>query len=329
MSYRAFVVNKSGDDFTAAVSTMDDSDLPPGEVTIAVEWSCVNYKDGLAASPNGRVVRSYPMVPGIDLAGRVLDSSDSRFARGQGVAVIGYDLGVGHPGGYAEKARVPADWVVALPDGLTAKEAMALGTAGFTAAMSVEALEAHGVRPDNGTVIVTGATGGVGSTAVSMLAGRGFTVAASTGKESEHDFLRGLGATEILSREEVSAESNRPMESERWAGAVDPVGGTTTAYLLRSTKYGGAVALSGLTGGGTVPTTVFPFILRGVNLLGIESVNYPIEGRRRLWQRLATDLKPRGLLDQIASETDLDGLPAALSGILAGQVKGRVLVRLG
>lgn len=328
MSYRAFVVNKSGDDFTAAVTTMDDSDLPPGEVTIAVEWSCVNYKDGLAASPNGRVVRSYPMVPGIDLAGTVLDSSDSRFAKGQGVVVIGYDLGVGHPGGYAEKARVPADWVVALPDGLTAKEAMALGTAGFTAAMSVEALEAHGVRPENGTVIVTGATGGVGSTAVSMLAGRGFTVAASTGKESEHDFLRGLGATEILSREEVSAESNRPMESERWAGAVDPVGGTTTAYLLRSTKYGGAVALSGLTGGGTVPTSVFPFILRGVNLLGIESVNYPIEGRRRLWQRLATDLKPRGLLDQIASETGLDGLPAALSGILAGQVKGRVLLRL-
>lgn len=329
MSYRAFVVNKSGDDFTAAATTMEDSNLPPGEVTIAVEWSCVNYKDGLAASPGGRVVRSYPMVPGIDLAGTVLSSSDSRFSSGQAVVVIGYDLGVAHPGGYAEKARVPADWVVVLPDGLTAKEAMALGTAGFTAGMSVEALEAHRVRPENGPVIVTGATGGVGSTAVSMLAGRGFTVAASTGKESEHDFLRALGATEILSREEVSAESSRPLESERWAGAVDPVGGATTAYLVRTTKYGGSVALSGLTGGGPFTTSVFPFILRGVNLLGIESVNYPIAERRRLWQRLATDLKPRGLLDQIASESDLDGLPAVLADIVAGKVKGRVLVRLG
>lgn len=328
MSYRAFVVNKAGDEFTAGVTTLAESDLPKGDVTVRVEWSSVNYKDGLAASATGRVVRGYPMVPGIDLAGTVVESTDARFAKGQGVVVIGYDLGVAHPGGFAELARVPADWVVALPAGLSAKEAMAIGTAGFTAAMSVEALEAHAVAPAKGPVLVTGATGGVGSTAVSLLAARGFTVAGSTGKADEHQFLRDLGATEILSREEASAESNRPMESERWAGAVDPVGGATTAYLLRTTKYGGSVAVSGLAGGGNVNTTVFPFILRGVNLLGIESVNYPIAERHRLWARLATDLKPKGLLDTIAHETDLDGLAPVLGQILKGQVRGRVLVRL-
>jgi putative YhdH/YhfP family quinone oxidoreductase len=328
MSYRAFVVNKSGDDFTAAITTLNESDLPGGDVTIRVEWSSVNYKDGLAASPNGRVLRSYPMTPGVDLAGTVVESKDSRFSTGDAVVVIGYDLGVAHPGGFAELARVPADWVVRLPEGLSTKEAMAIGTAGFTAAQSVVALEAHGVRPDGGPVIVTGATGGVGSIAVSMLAQRGFTVAGSTGKSTEHDYLRSLGATEILSREDVSAESQRPMESERWAGAVDPVGGATTAYLIRTMKYGGSIALSGLTGGGQVNTTVFPFILRGVNLLGIDSVFYPIEKRRELWQRLAADLKPRGLLDTIAHETDLDGVPGAVAKILQGQIRGRVLVRL-
>jgi putative YhdH/YhfP family quinone oxidoreductase len=328
VTYRAFVVDKQGEEFSAAIRELPESGLPAGEVTVRVEWSTVNYKDGLACSPNGRVVRNYPMVPGIDLAGTVTASSDARFAPGQEVVVIGYDLGVNHPGGYAETARVPAHWVAALPAGLSAKEAMALGTAGFTAAMSVEALERHGVTPEKGPVLVTGATGGVGSTAVAMLAGRGYTVAASTGKASEADWLRSLGASEILSRDEVNAESTRPMESERWAGAVDPVGGATTAYLLRATKYGGSVALSGLTGGGNVATTVFPFILRGVNLLGIESVNYPIAERRRLWTRLATDLKPRGLLDTIAVETDLSGVSAATASILQGGIRGRVLVRV-
>lgn len=328
MPYRAFVVDKRGDDFIAEVRTLDESSLPPGDVTIRVQWSSVNYKDGLASIPNGRVVRTYPMVPGVDLAGVVMESSDPRFRPGQGVVVIGYDLGVAHPGGFAELARVPGDWVVQLPEGLTAKEAMALGTAGFTAALSIEALEQHGLRPGNGPVIVTGATGGVGSIAVAMLAKLGYTVAASTGKASEHDYLRELGATEILSREEVSAPSNRPLESERWAGAVDPVGGDTTAYLLRTMKYGASIALSGLTGGRELHTTVIPFILRAVNLLGIDSVWCPRETRVRVWQRCATDLKPPRLLETIAHEIDLDGLPVVLDAILKGQVRGRTVVRL-
>lgn len=329
MTYRALVVDKQGDDFTVGVKELSESDLPAGGVTIKVEWSSINYKDGLALTPTGRVVRSYPMVPGVDLAGTVVESEDSRFAKGDAVMVTGYDVGVAHPGGYAELARIPADWVMKVPPGLTTKEAMALGTAGMTAAMSVVALEHNGLAPGNGPVIVAGSTGGVGSTAVSMLAQRGYTVAASTGKTSEHDFLRELGATEILSREDVSAESNRPLETERWAGAVDPVGGNTTAYLIRTMKYGASIALSGLTGGNTVATTVFPFILRGVNLLGIDSVVCPMPKREQIWSRLGTDLKPKGLMDSIAVETDLEGVPAICNEILAGKVRGRTLVRLG
>src|SRR5690606_38142613 len=214
--YRALVVDKQGDDFTVGVKALSESDLPAGGVTIKVEWSSINYKDGLALTPTGRVVRSYPMVPGVDLAGTVVESEDSRFAKGDAVMVTGYDVGVAHPGGFAELARIPADWVMKVPAGLTTKEAMALGTGGMTAAMSVEALEHNGLVPAAGSVIVTGSTGGVGSTAVNMLAQRGYTVAASTGKESEHAFLKELGATETLAREDVSAESNRPMEGERW-----------------------------------------------------------------------------------------------------------------
>jgi putative YhdH/YhfP family quinone oxidoreductase len=298
-------------------------------VTIKVEWSSINYKDGLALSPTGRILRSFPMVPGVDLAGTVVESKDSRFSAGSHVVVTGYDVGVSHPGGFAELARIPGDWVMPLPEGLTTKEAMALGTAGMTAAMSVEALEHNGLRPGQGTVIVTGSTGGVGSTAVSMLAQLGYTVAGSTGKASEHDFLRSLGATEILSREDVSAESNRPMESERWAGAVDPVGGPTTAYLVRTMKYGASIAVSGLTGGTAVATTVFPFILRGVNLLGIDSVMCPMAKRQHVWARMGKDLKPKGLLDSIAVETDLDGVAAVCADILGGKVKGRTVVRVG
>lgn len=329
MGYRAIVVDKQGEEFSVAVRELAESDLPPGEVTIKVEWSSINYKDGLALTPGGRVIRSYPMVPGVDLAGTVLDSKDPRFSPGDAVVVTGYDVGVAHPGGFAEMARVPADWVMPLPQGMTTKEAMALGTAGMTAAMSVMALENHGLRKEQGPVIVTGSTGGVGSTAVSMLAQLGYTVAASTGKASEHAFLRELGASEILSREDVSAESNRPLESERWAGAVDPVGGATTAYLIRTMKYGGAIALNGLTGGGILNTTVYPFILRGVCLLGIDSVFCPMAKRVEIWNRLATDLRPRGLMESIAVETDLDGVRAICADILAGKVRGRTLVRLG
>ncbi len=328
MSYRALVVNKTDDTFDIAIEERDESLLPAGDVAIRVEWSSVNYKDGLALIPSGRILRSFPMVPGVDLAGEVVDSADSRFAKGQKVVVTGYDVGVAHPGGFAELARIPADWVMPLPAGLTTKEAMAIGTAGFTAALSVVALEHNGLRPGQGPVLVTGATGGVGSTAVSMLAQLGYTVAGSTGKESEHDFLRSLGASEILSREDVSAESNRPMESERWAGAVDPVGGPTTAYLIRTMKYGASIAVSGLTGGNVVNTTVFPFILRGVSLLGIDSVFCPMEKRVSVWNRLAGDLKPHGLLDSIAVETDLAGVPQVAEAIRAGKVRGRTLVRL-
>lgn len=328
MTYRAFVVNKTADAFTAGIENLEEAELPEGEVTIKVEWSSVNYKDGLAASPNGRVVTKYPMTIGVDLAGTVRESTDPRFAPGDAVAAIGNDIGVSHPGGYAELARIPAAWVCKLPDGLTAKEAMALGTAGFTAAQSVDAIQKWGIKPDRGPVIVSGSTGGVGSTAVSMLAGLGYTVAASTGKASEHEYLRGLGATEILSREDVSAESNRPMESERWAAAVDPVGGATTAYLIRTMKRGGVIALSGLTGGGNVATTVYPFILRGVSVLGIDSVQVAQEERERIWKRCATDLKPKALLDSIAIETTLDDVAPLLEKIRAGQVRGRMLVRL-
>ena len=328
MSYRAFVVNKTPDAFTAGIENLEEADLPQGEVTIRVEWSSVNYKDGLASSPGGRVVTKFPLTLGIDLAGTVTGSTDARFAAGDAVVAIGNDIGVAHAGGFAELARLPADWVCKLPAGLSTKEAMALGTAGFTAAQSMEAIQKFGIGPDRGPVIVTGATGGVGSTAVSMLAGLGYTVAASTGKTSEHDYLRGLGASEILSREDVNAESTRPLEAERWAAAVDPVGGATTAYLIRTTKRGGVVALSGLTGGGTVNTTVFPFILRGVSVIGIDSVMQDSAYRDRIWQRCATDLKPKGLLDSIAVETDLDGLPAVLEAIRGGKVRGRTLVRL-
>ena len=328
MAYRALVANKTDDAFSVTVEQLDESQLPAGEVTIRVEWSSVNYKDGLACSANGRVVRSYPMVPGVDLAGSVVSSTDPRFGPGDKVIVTGFDLGVAHAGGFADLARVPADWVVPLPLGLTTKEAMAIGTGGLTAALSVDALERNGMSKDQGTVLVTGATGGVGSTAVSMLAQLGYTVAASTGKESEHAYLRDLGATEILSRSDVSAESTRPIETERWTAAVDPVGGATTAYLLRTTRYGGSVAVSGLTGGGTVNTTVFPFILRGVNLLGIDSVFCPMARRLEMWKRLATDLKPHGLMESIAVETDLDGILAVAERLLAGQVRGRTLVRV-
>ena len=327
MGYRAFVVNKEDDDFTASVQTLEESDLPDGDVTVAVEWSDLNYKDGLACTPNGRVVFKYPMTIGIDFAGTVLESADARFAEGDAVVATGYDLGTAHPGGYAERARVNADWLAPLPDGMTAEQAMVLGTAGITAAMSIDVIEKGGVTPDSGPVIVSGATGGVGSTAVAMLAARGFEVHAGTGKSSEHDFLRALGATEILDREELAAESRRPIERERWAAAVDPVGGPTTASILRQTKYGGVVALSGLTGGVGVETNVMPFILRGISLVGIESVFWPSQDRPRLWARMAEDFSNRNLLDLVESRIGLEEVPDAAAKILAGGVRGRILVR--
>jgi acrylyl-CoA reductase (NADPH) len=325
--FNALVVDKLGDDVTVAIKSLTLDDLPKGEVLIQVQYSSVNYKDGLASIANGNIVTSYPFVPGVDLAGIVASSTDSRFKEGDQVIVTSYGLGVSHYGGFSEYARVPADWVVPLPkSGLSLKEAMIIGTAGFTAALSIQRLEENGLKPENGPVLVTGSTGGVGSLAVAMLSQVGYHVIASTGKESEHDYLKQLGAKEIVSREEVSPEKIRPIDKQRWAGVIDPVGGTTLAYALSTTKYGGSVAVSGLTGGTKVPTTVFPFILRGINLLGIDSVSCPMEVRVRLWERLSSDLKPKQLLDQISSEVTLTGLPPILTDILKAKVRGRTLV---
>jgi putative YhdH/YhfP family quinone oxidoreductase len=301
--------------------------LPAGEVTVAVEYSSLNYKDGLAATGQGGIVRNYPHVPGIDAAGTVVESRHPGFAVGESVLITGYDLGVAVSGGYAEYVRVPASWVVKTPQGLSSFEAMALGTAGFTAAMCLLAMERNGTRPDAGPILVTGATGGVGSVAVNILAQQGYAVAASTGKADQHDYLRQLGASQILSREEVrlTDERPRPLLKSSWAGAIDTVGGATLDYLLRTTAYCGNIALCGLVGGHDFAGTVIPFLLRGINLLGIDSVQCPMSYRQAIWQRLATDLKPRNLRD-IARVISFTDLPAAIADILHGNVKGRLLV---
>jgi acrylyl-CoA reductase (NADPH) len=328
-TFRAFIVEKTAEGFQAGLRALDRASLPEGEILVKVAYSGVNYKDGLASIAEGKVVRTYPMVPGIDLAGVVEESSDARFKAGDEVIVTSYDLGVSHFGGFSEYARVKADWVIAKPQGLTLKEAMALGTAGFTAALAVHQLEKNGLKPGNGPVLVTGATGGAGSIALSILHNLGYQVAASTGKESEHSYLRELGANEILARAETSAESNRPLEKERWAGSVDSVGGSTLAYLIRTTKYGGSVAAFGNTGGFNLNTTVLPFILRGVNLLGIDSVFCPLELRRELWQHLASDYKPTKLLSHIGQEISFEELPEALARILKGGARGHTIVKIG
>lgn len=324
--YRALVAEQRGDVVERGVRKLSEGDLPAGDVTIRVEYSSVNYKDALATIPGGRVARISPLVPGIDLAGEVVASDAPTIAVGQRVLAHGYDLGVAHHGGYAELARVPARWVVPMPDGLTPRQAMAIGTAGFTAATSIHLLEEHGLHAGHGPVLVTGATGGVGSTAVAILALRGYEVVASTGKADQHDYLRRLGASAVVSRQETSAESSRPLESERWAAAVDCVGGATLAYALRTLRYGAAVAACGLTGGAALSTTVLPFILRGVTLLGVDSVQMPIERRRALWHRIATDLRPPGLEAEIAREIGLEELPGALDAILRGELRGRTVV---
>jgi putative YhdH/YhfP family quinone oxidoreductase len=325
-SFRAFRAVTDGEVVDRGVTTMSVDELPDGAL-VEVQWSSVNYKDGLASTPAGKVARISPIVPGIDLAGVLVEDADGMPA-GTGVLAHGYEIGVARHGGFAEYARVPADQLVVLPDGLSARDAMVIGTAGFTAAMSVIALQEHGVTPDRGPVLVTGATGGVGSTAVGMLAGLGYEVVASTGKPDEADFLRALGATSVVDRGELSEESRRPLESTVWAGAVDCVGGVTLANVLKKIHYGGSVAASGLTGGGGLPTTVMPFILRGVNLLGIDSVMLPIERRRAVWQRIATDLRPAEL-DRIGHDIGLDELDAVLSAILRGEARGRSVVQLG
>lgn len=304
--------------------TLDE--LSPGDVLIEAAYSSVNYKDALAGTGTGRIIRNFPLVGGIDVAGSVVSSTDDRFGEGAQVLVTGYDLGVAHDGGYAAYVRVPAEWVVPIPDGLTPFEAMAIGTAGFTAALSVIEMERNGLTPASGPVIVTGATGGVGSVAIELLAGLGYEVTALTGKDDASDYLRQLGAKDVLSRNTLEM-GTRPLEKSIWAGAVDPAGGAILAWLTRTMKYGGCIASSGLAAGVELNTTVLPFILRGVKLLGIDSAMCDASRRRKAWERLATDLKPKHL-EEMTREITLDGLNDAFATLLEGRARGRFVVRL-
>ena len=328
-SFRAYVAERSEDgrSVSRGPTVMRKGELPKGEVEVRVEWSSVNFKDALATIASGKVARQRRLVPGIDMAGEVVGSSDRSIKVGSRILAHGYDLGVARHGGYAEFARIPSGYVVPLPADLTAREAMSIGTAGFTAAMAIIALEERGLAPSDGPVLVTGAAGGVGGVALAILAERGYEVWVSSGKPDEHERLTGLGAAGILSREEVSADSRRPLETERWAGAIDSVGAPTLPYILRTLRHGAAVASTGNAGGPALSTTVFPFILRAVAILGMDSVAVPIEQRRAIWERLATDLRPRSLGDAV-TELTIDELEFALDTILEGGARGRWLVRL-
>ena len=326
MTFRALVVDKTADGkVSALIQTLDDARLPDGDVTVAVSHSTLNYKDGLCLTGGGGLVRTYPHVPGIDFAGVVETSSDPRCKPGDPVVLTGWRVGEARWGGYAEKARVKADWLVPMPAGLDAPTAMAVGTAGFTAMLSVIALERHGLTPANGPVLVTGAAGGVGSVAVAILAKLGYQVAAVTGRPEAADYLKGLGASQIVAREELNQVSKKPLESETWAGAIDNVGGATLARLLGQLKSNASVASVGLAGGADLPATVIPFLLRGVNILGINSVMVPFADRVAAWKRIARDL-PREKLQEMIVPAKLADLPGLAQAILKGDVRGRVVV---
>jgi acrylyl-CoA reductase (NADPH) len=325
-TFRAFRVFEEEGTVQGRVVQAALADLSPGGVVIDASHSSVNYKDALAATGAGKIIRRFPLIAGIDVAGTVASSADGQLREGQPVLVTGYDLGVAHDGGYAGRARVPGEWVVPIPDGLSSFDAMAIGTAGFTAALSIVELERNGLTPAQGPVIVTGATGGVGSLAVQMLAARGYQVTALTGKDGEHDFLRSLGASDVVSRHTLQM-GTRPVEKALWAGAVDVVGGEMLAWLTRTMMYNGAIASSGLTGGVDLKTTVLPFILRGVKLLGIDSVMCPMGTRLDVWRRLATDLRPTQL-QSIATAIGLEDLPGAFATLLSGAARGRYVVRV-
>lgn len=324
--FNALVVEKDEDGKTsAAVQRISEADLPQAEVTVAVEYSTVNYKDGLCIGPGGGLVRNYPHVPGIDFAGTVEVSSDPRYKPGDKVVLTGWRVGEAHWGGYSQKARVKADWLVPLPQGLTTRAAMAVGTAGLTAMLAVMALEDHGLKPGHGEALVTGAAGGVGSVAVAILSKLGHEVAAVTGRPETEDYLRSLGATRIVPRAELAETVKRPLESETWTGCVDAVGGAMLARVLGQMKYGASVAAVGLAGGAGLPATVVPFLLRGVNLLGIDSVMQPYGNRIRAWERIARDL-PMDKLEAMIQPATLADLPELGAEILNGQVRGRVVV---
>lgn len=309
----------------ASVQTLDESRLPEGDVTVDVHWSSLNYKDALAITGKGKIIRNFPMIPGIDFAGTVRTSEDPRFHAGQDVLLTGWGVGENHWGGLAEQARVKGDWLVAMPQGLDARKAMIIGTAGFTAMLCVMALEDAGVRPQDGEIVVTGASGGVGSTAVALLHKLGYQVVAVSGRESTHEYLKSLGASRILSRDEF-AES-RPLEKQVWAGAIDTVGDKVLAKVLAQMNYGGCVAACGLAGGFTLPTTVMPFILRNVRLQGVDSVMTPPARRAQAWQRLVADL-PESFYTQAAKEISLAEAPKFAEAIINNQIQGRTLVKV-
>ena len=329
MTFKALVIEQSGEaDVSAAVQELTEDRLPAGNVTIAVEYSTMNYKDGLCLQPGGGgLVRRYPHVPGIDFAGTVETSDDPRYKPGDKVILTGWRVGETHWGGFSQKARVNADWLVPLPKGLTTRQAMAIGTAGLAAMLAIIALEDHGLKPDQGEVLVTGAAGGVGSIATAILGNLGYKVAAVTGRPETEDYLKSLGASRIVARCDINTATKKPLESETWAGCVDAVGGEMLARVLGQLNYGASVAAVGLAGGSKLPTTVIPFLLRGVNLLGIDSVMQPYNNRVRAWQRIATEL-PLEKLDAMIRPATLDEVPKFATEILKGQIKGLIVVDL-
>lgn len=325
--YKAFRIHRDKGQHSAGIEILELSDPQPGEILIRVHYSSVNYKDALAGTGSGQILRHFPLTGGIDACGEVAKSSDRRFKEGDQVLVTGYELSATHDGGYAEFLRVPADWAVPLVEGLSADEAMIIGTAGFTAALALYRMEANGQRPDLGPLLVTGASGGVGSFAVNMFDGEGYEVTAVSGKPQQHAYLQHLGAQEVLEREEIKA-GHHALERGRWGGAIDNVGGEMLAGITRTVKPWGSIASIGLAGGHELHTTVMPFILRGVSLLGINSAGCPHAIREELWQRLATDLHPRQIEDILAQEVNLEQLPTAFEQMLSGKTHGRILVKI-
>lgn len=327
MTFKAYLIRQDEGKVSSGFVAMDENQLDAGEVTIAVAYSGVNYKDALAATGAGRIIRRFPCVGGIDLAGTVLSSTDPSFVPGDQVLATSYDIGVAHHGGFAETARIPARWVLKLPPGLSLREAMALGTAGFTAGLAVARMEHDGLKPENGPVVVSGATGGVGSIAVEILAKTGYAVHALTGKEQEADYLQQLGAQEVILRSSLDLAKIKPLGKETWAGAVDNLGGDVLAWMASTMQVGGALASIGLAASMDLKTTVAPFILRGVSLLGIDSVNCPMPQRAAVWRRLGSDLKPDRVIAQ-AREIAFADLPGVFDDFLQSRIKGRVIVRV-
>ncbi len=323
--FRALVLEEADGKVSSSIQELDEASLPDGDVTVAIDYSTLNYKDGMILGGIGRMVRNYPHIGGIDFAGTVEESAHHDYHAGDKVILTGWRVGEAHWGGYSQKSRVKGDWLVHLPENLSTRQAMALGTAGFTAMLSVQALEDHGLGIEDGEVLVTGAAGGVGSVAVAVLASQGYSVTSSTGREETHGYLQSLGASNIIARSELAEPTKRPLDSERWAGCVDSVGGTTLARLLTQMKYRSSVAAVGLAGGSALETTVIPFLLRGVNLLGIDSVMCPYEPRRKAWARLAEQM-PMDKLESMITEATLSDLAGLGGDILKGQVRGRVVV---